>query len=967
MSYRAPSAPDTRHAAAVNETSAPPLPAADSQSDESRNHPSPSIGCSLKLVAVALVSISVLGTAIHSSFNHQIDTKGCVMTYMQPTYYKLLDFDINQTRFASKYALLLYRDEYDHHPQLDQSMLTRLGDHDWAIEKEAKWQPTGVPVLFIPGNAGSARQVRSIAKEASKYYHETIPRERGKRTKGSKPLDFFTVDLNEEFSAFHGNLLLDQALYINKVITYILSLYSDKDQDSCSPTSVILIGHSMGGIVARTIFVQENYLQGSVNTILTIATPHMAAPIALDSQITDIYTEIESFWRAGYQGTGGGALKDVSLVSVMGGNLDITVNSEAGNVQHIIPPSHGFSVFTSHIPHTWVGCDHLSILWCNQVAKSIGRAMVEIVDASLAGQVKHLDERMNVFRRVLLTGTMELSAEKHDSRTLILTDIQHTMVDLDKKWSLSASQGFAPEHHYVLRLVDLTEETSLTILTDYSLEMGSRLEVLLCNELQPFTGRLACSREGLLFAPVPASKATSSMPLFEGEYHTAREFQFLKSLINPKSGFLVIVDRGQSYGGEGFLQVEIRTEAENTITHSTTNKDLIFRGLKTTLEPALSTKLKLPNIDNSLLAYNLKVTRSGCEGSPSKFMPFLRQSSWAMHEDKFLVNILANQNSGRGIDINFHGDLSYFDKAPLSDRMGIELTLWMDQTCDSPMTLELMVDNYGSLGRAVIRYRMALIVFTFMVILLVIRAQLQDWFRGEAFVSFGESMVTLMNTTFLKFSVLLATISTLQSLVAITGHEDYLRELRTQDALLGTNDMFFWFLAPVFFQLAVGIVALVWIALSGLVVAVSWTMRSGVLPKPWSSRSRTILVLSVLRLVSMVIPYPFVFTGCLLVLIASSARVLSVVKKSGSNNAKKALWDQVHWMMSMVVVLFFLLPFAVPVLMVWIRNIAGGWFVSFSSDHRLLKIILIKAHSLVAGRNTGLSDLVGYATQLADL
>lgn len=212
--------------------------------------------------------------------------------------------------------------------------------------------------------------------------------------------------MNEEFSAFHGHLLLDQAQYINQAIAYILSLYTESSlADFPRPTSVVLVGHSMGGIVARTIFLQSNYRQGSVNTIVTIATPHMAAPISLDSQLTNIYARIEDFWRTAYQSADGGLLGDVSLVSIMGGNLDITVNSDAGNVQHIVPPSNGFSVFTSSIPHAWVGCDHLSILWCNQVAKAIGRAMVEIVDAKLAGQVKHLNHRMSIFRKVLITGS----------------------------------------------------------------------------------------------------------------------------------------------------------------------------------------------------------------------------------------------------------------------------------------------------------------------------------------------------------------------------------------------------------------------------------------------------------------------------------------------------------------------------------------------------------------------------------
>ena len=257
-----------------------------------------------------------------------------------------------------------------------------------------------------------------MAKEASRYYYETLTRDHGggSRPAGSKPIDFFTIDLNEEFSAFHGQLLQDQAHYANEVIAYILSLYANNNSNDSNkndsnmprPTSVLIIGHSMGGIVARSIFTTDNYIPGSVQAILTLATPHMIPPIALDDKISQAYDRIEGFWTHEGFRTPHSPLANVSLVSIMGGNLDITVNSDSGNIHHLVPQSHGFSVFTSSIPHAWVGTDHLSILWCNQVAVAIGKTLVDLVDARKADQVKPLGQRMEILRRRFLTG-----AEKH--------------------------------------------------------------------------------------------------------------------------------------------------------------------------------------------------------------------------------------------------------------------------------------------------------------------------------------------------------------------------------------------------------------------------------------------------------------------------------------------------------------------------------------------------------------------------
>lgn len=47
------------------------------------------------------------------------------------------------------------------------------------------------------------------------------------------------------------------------------------------------------------------------------------------------------------------------------------------------------------------------------------------------------------------------------------------------------------------------------------------------------------------------------------------------------------------------------------------------------------------------------------------------------------------------------------------------------------------------------------------------------------------------------------------------------------------------------------------------------------------------------------------------------------------------MWNRFHFIMSILVMFFFLLPFCVPALMVWIRNFAIGWFKSFGSDHRV--------------------------------
>ena len=86
-------------------------------------------------------------------------------------------------------------------------------------------QVKGVPVLFIPGNAGSYKQVRPIAAEAAYYFHDVLQHDEYALRRGKRALDFFSVDFNEDITAFHGQTLLDQAEYLNEAVAYILALY----------------------------------------------------------------------------------------------------------------------------------------------------------------------------------------------------------------------------------------------------------------------------------------------------------------------------------------------------------------------------------------------------------------------------------------------------------------------------------------------------------------------------------------------------------------------------------------------------------------------------------------------------------------------------------------------------------------------------------------------------------------------
>ena len=88
--------------------------AADKMPESRQNVPRPRLrspwSCSaLTLITTSLAAICLFAI-IHSFLSRQLDTKGCRMSYMRPSFAKLSDFDTEHTRFASKYSVYLYRE-----------------------------------------------------------------------------------------------------------------------------------------------------------------------------------------------------------------------------------------------------------------------------------------------------------------------------------------------------------------------------------------------------------------------------------------------------------------------------------------------------------------------------------------------------------------------------------------------------------------------------------------------------------------------------------------------------------------------------------------------------------------------------------------------------------------------------------------------------------------------------------------
>ncbi|KAJ5647508.1 hypothetical protein N7490_003880 [Penicillium lividum] len=932
---------------------------------------------SILTVCTTFVAVAFLLSILRSFTGRHTGGDGCGVPMMSPTFIRMVEFDTEHTRFASKYNLFLYREE-----GVDPYTQDNIGLN-------------GVPVLFLPGNAGSYRQVRSLAAEASRHYYDVVRHDEERHTAGTRSLDFFMVDFNEDMAAFHGQTLLDQAEYVNEAIAYILALYHDpqrtrRDPALPDPSAVILIGHSMGGIVARTALTMANYQANSVNTIITMSAPHARPPVSFDSDIVHTYKQINDYWREAYSQTwaNNNPLWHVTLVSIAGGSRDTVVPSDYTSISSLVPETHGFTVFTSSIPDVWIGNDHLSITWCDQFRKAIIKSLFEIIDARRPTQTKPRAERMRELKRWYLTGLEDVSertlAQKEPNTLLTLEDNANTILALGQRLVLrEMGQRQGPD----VRLLPIPPQgvagKKFTLLTDQVIGAQGNIEVLFCSVFplnngrsnvfsmnMDFSGgtagstRLACKSATRDVIHLPASTSSS-----KHAYDHVPPFSYLQYDLEglAEHQFVAVVDKA-SVPAQGFLIAEFSDSSDAIIRAKVGLGSLLSAGINMRL-PAnrpMLTEIKIPALHSSLLDYRLKITRH-----PQKdelFAPLLRQSIADPHESKFFVNV-------EQVNVNLHG-AAPFMPPPLREQAaqtGVSFQLWTDPSSGSTVDISLQVDIKSSLGELVMRYRTIFAAFPLLVVALVIRKQFQVYDETGYFIPFNDGLDRALRSSLplllVAMSLLASSLATSKALPQSddpfhwrTNSTETPVDFTKNDLLLGSQDAFFWFLVPIFGVMSVGVCLLVnYVALFlvnifslmyGAVNSKSGYIRRedrGTLPifSTPTPRRRVIHTIVLLVLVSTIIPYQFAYMVACIVQLATCVRAQWHAKETRSTSHLN-FGNYAH---SILILMLWILPINVLVLLVWAHNLVVHWFMPFSSHHNVLSIMpfLLLVETMTSG------------------
>ncbi|XP_030065141.1 GPI inositol-deacylase isoform X2 [Microcaecilia unicolor] len=304
----------------------------------------------------------------------------CSMTYMfeYPEYLKIKLPKRISRRYPS-YELYLY------------------GEGVYAKEN-AKLELTGIPILFLPGNAGSYKQVRSLGSIALRKAENIDLRFN---------FNFFSISFNEELVALYGGSLRKQTKFVYECVKAILQLYKGQD---FAPHNVAIIGHSMGGLVARALFALKNFNPDLINLIITQATPHVAPVLPVDRFLIDFYTNVNNYWILKSK-----ELRNVTILSVAGGFRDYQVRSGLAFLPRSNSQHSALSVLSSSVPRCWASTDHLSIVWCKELILATIRAFFDLIDEDTKQISEDPERRMAVLNHHFVRHPAKYFEEKDDT------------------------------------------------------------------------------------------------------------------------------------------------------------------------------------------------------------------------------------------------------------------------------------------------------------------------------------------------------------------------------------------------------------------------------------------------------------------------------------------------------------------------------------------------------------------------
>ncbi|CAE6535354.1 unnamed protein product [Rhizoctonia solani] len=844
----------------------------------------------------ALPIFWLLYNSYHDSMT-LLSPQGCRMSWMSPSYIVQDDFNTSWTPLARRYSLLLYRE---------------VG---WDAE-----QPNGRPVLFIPGNAGSSHQVRSIASSAARQLYST-PHVRSTDIPANvEPLDLyagpstFDFEFNEDLSALHGPTLQTQTTYIQAALEYIVSKYSNKHD-----LQVTLLGHSMGGIVALNALKSSRH-QALVRAVITMSSPHSLPPARLDREIERVFDNaIDVLWGdAAYNHT----IQSPPVVALCGGATDNMLPMESCMLPS--PTGAGLenklyrrTVFTSGLDGTWTGVGHREMVWCHQVRWRVARASLELAVAEPGERGAILDRWFTgsvdpKLRRPVLPSSPSppvLVPSGHLSKRSLsgTTNFHFPIKTLGSRLVILLSSG---------RILGVAPEKGATTDAVVDLCQPNGVSEVSCTTVNSGPVRLVPnpSLDGLFPVPGEGTDESEGVVVWESE-----------AAATSGGYFSVTVSSARDNGSWLVARLEQPDVLELSV-----GKLAPFLGsaeIKLPRTESLIRRMWMPNlISNAMIAYRADFDHKGDCTNPLLTPILVHTSSEAeSHFHRTLSStrnpILHTHNSGPFLEINY----------------GLNLTIYTSGEC-RVNTMRLRVDWPISLGRIASRLWAGVFAWSVAVVAVMNALAWYGWNDTKQFITPLESFEQFTR----RFVVPTLAGITVLSMLPLP-----------RSFLLGVSgEPVFSVLSPLCFTLAVMTVGCSYYALSMLqwICSGAYSVLGAVglatgfdTRRPPFTRSFVAFHLFVGLLVLVFIPYQVAYLVAFILHLWECSVSRAHLARQGSNKATRFHLLSAYGQAShLLLMMFWMLPLVAPVLIVWARTLLTvGLTTPFDGDHNILKIMFV--------------------------
>lgn len=298
------------------------------------------------------------------------------------------------------------------------------------------------PVLFVPGNAGSYQQIRSLASTCIRRQIQLIE---------ALKFVFYTIDFGGQLSGLSGDLIEDQTRFVHQ------SLEQIKRMHPSHLNGIILLGHSVGGFISKSLFALPDFDHNSIPILISLAGPLVKPYLTFDSKMHELYENTNNHWKKHSS-----SMRNTLSISISGGHSDRLVPTHLS-----MDPQFDLSLTSDAIADVWLSTDHVSILWCRELVFKLAHLLSTLMDKKEA--------RLVAEKRVAsLLAESELMSRPPPGSTTNLTS---------KVWSTSRSlRVFKPGHLEQISKSDLTNLIHVLNITDYS----STDFLILIEHLAPF-------------------------------------------------------------------------------------------------------------------------------------------------------------------------------------------------------------------------------------------------------------------------------------------------------------------------------------------------------------------------------------------------------------------------------------------------------------------------------------------------